>query len=249
MPSCWFRAMDERDLAGEVEQGDVITGFVHLVSGGSGAWPTTEEDDQSLEVGLEAGLGIVLSQSCDMAHEQKMSKAEAVLVCRVYELEHYCQQTKNEFLKSAIGRESVRRGDNRAYHMISGGFQPVLPADRYVVSLREITVAPLSHVELIVSNSSRVARMKSPMREALAQAFARRFDRVAIDREFEIEPFVKPADNFGKAVAAVQQLTQDERTVLIDKFKGASEFNRKKEPGFEQRVANAGGVQNLLKPN
>lgn len=256
MASPWFRSIDTRevdgeseprDVSGEVEQGDVISNFVHAVTNPLGPWPSSPTDFENFQMKLEADLGIVLTQSCDMAKGQKMSVSKTVVVCRVYDLAALQQREDGEPFKIPEFLESIRRGDNRMYHMLRGGFE-FLSSDYYLVSLREITVVPLTVVEGIVSDSSRVLRLQSPMREALAQAFSRRFDRVAIDREYEIPAFPKGSP-FEKATGAFHNLGPNSKTALIARNLEHGVYARTKREGdsFTALMDSVGGAINLHK--
>lgn len=129
----------------------------------------------------EAGNVIVLSQSCDLAHE----KLEIAQVCPYWSLE--TMSTEVEYLRSRRGRENLRQGNLPGYHLLNCCELPGFETDLLVCDFRSLFGVHLSTLrDLAVRQGPRI-RLLPPYREHLAQAFARFFMRVGLP--IDVTPF------------------------------------------------------------
>ena len=231
----WFRELREDELPTELEQGDVIESVIHASPDEDGAW--THDESIPPPVGLESGLGIVLTQSCDMAQTQGHDRKDNVgyrvpniVVCKLFSQAELADA--NDHFNQEAHLETIRKGNQRAYHLIYGEFDSLLPEKFYFVSLREISVIPLKHLEGMIEAGKRRIRMLSPLRESLAFAYARSFDRVALDRRYEIPPFVSERSAFVKTESSFRSLNKNLRTAFIDKYKAQGLHSRKNDPSL-----------------
>jgi len=161
---------------------------------------------------------IVVSQSCDIAADQK-SDMWLVALCPVWRLSEAGQA--NAFLKSSYGKEECRRGNLPGYHMIAGLEHPICSREISVVSFREIWSLPLDFVRRFAGSQGLRPRMKSPFREHLSQALARYFMRVGLPSE--VPSFAKSdAKDETAAMKALQKLDEATRQRVLASYQPAA---------------------------
>jgi len=176
--SDWYELVRGPDL----EQGDVIRDcpiFKPPLDLNLAQWPPSQESVMEAEIVFRVAPEdvIVLSQSCDLAAQQKTDIGLALL-CPFWSLNSV--GAVNPFLNSSYGKEQCRRGNLPAYHMIAECDSPGYQHEISIVSFREVWSLPLAFVRNFAAKRGRRARLRSPYREHLAQAFARYFMRVGL---------------------------------------------------------------------
>ncbi len=163
-----------------LEQGDIFDACPVFRPPSDLPWPV-DQNDESVEFTGTSSDVVIMSQSCDIAPDQK-SDMWLVLFCPVWDLSAAARV--NQFLGSSFGKEECRRGHLPGYHMIDGCQNK---REISIVSFREVWSLPLDFVRRMAAKSGRRLRMRSPYKEHLAQAFARYFMRVGLPAD--IEPF------------------------------------------------------------
>jgi len=124
-----------------------------------------------------------LSQTCDITNE----KIDSIILCPIIPLKNI------DIFQSSKERETLRRGNSPAYHLLNKFQTVTLPEDYYVVSFYHIYSVPKKFIEAIVKNQVR-KRLLPPYREHLSQSFARYFMRVGLPSDIssvEIEKYKK----------------------------------------------------------
>ncbi|MDI1290970.1 MAG: hypothetical protein PSX37_13595 [bacterium] len=143
-----------------------------------------EEPTLDTEFGVEYQDVVVMSQTCDLVPGQKSDMKFAVL-CPLWTLAH--AEKVNETFRASLMKEECRRGYMPGYHMLAACESPAWPRDVLVVTFKEIVSLPIPLVRTIAASVPERARIRSPYREHLAQAFARFFMRVGLPSD--IPPF------------------------------------------------------------
>ena len=117
---------------------------------------------------------IVLSHSCDLAHD----KLEMIQVCPFWDLEALAKDV--EFFHGKRGREELRRGNLPGYHLLNRCELAEKPTDFLVVDFR--MQFAVKHVDLkaLANDQTPRLRLLPPYREHLAQALARFYMRVGL---------------------------------------------------------------------
>ncbi len=180
--------------------------------------PIDRELSEMGEVRISVLDVIVVSQSCDIAADQK-SDMWLVALCPVWRLSEAGQA--NAFLKSSYGKEECRRGNLPGYHMIAGLEHPNCSREISVVSFREIWSLPLDFVRRFAGSQGLRPRMKSPFREHLSQALARYFMRVGLPSE--VPSFAKSdAKDETAAMKALQKLDEATRQRVLASYQPAA---------------------------
>ncbi len=123
---------------------------------------------------------IILSQSCDLAHD----KLEIVQVCPVWPLERMAEESP--FFRSKRGREELRRGNLPGYQLLNRCDLVGHELDYLVCDFRSLFGTHVAAKALAAAQSPRV-RLLPPYREHVAQAFARFFMRVGLP--VDVPPF------------------------------------------------------------
>jgi hypothetical protein len=145
----------------------------------------TETPDIEIEMGYEDV--VVMSQSCDLQAGQK-EHMQQVILCPIYELSDL--EKSDNFLASSYGKEMCRRGNIAGYHMIHDCDHDLCRRELSIVNFRDIYSLPLDFLRNFAVEIGNRARIRSPFREHLAQAFARYFMRVGLP--VDIAPFKGP---------------------------------------------------------
>lgn len=116
---------------------------------------------------------IIMSQSCDLAHE----KIDQVLLCA-------------HFPASSLGkdkREPIRKEQRPALHMLEKCELPGHEFGRQIVDFRHIYTLPKAFVLAFANSLGERVRLQPPYKEHLSQAFARYFMRVGLPRDLKEE--------------------------------------------------------------
>lgn len=129
----------------------------------------------------ETGNVIVLSQSCDLAHD----KLELVQVCPYWPLEMLSAEV--EYLRSKRGRESLRQGNIPGYHLLNRCSLAGFETGFLVCDFRSLFGVHLGTLKQMAAEKPSRLRLLPPYREHLAQAFARFFMRVGLP--IDVSPF------------------------------------------------------------
>ena len=116
---------------------------------------------------------IVMSQSCDLVNK----KLDLVLVCPYWSLESIGGGSK---FGTNEGKESLRKGNQPAYHMLNKIDIEGYNTDFLVVDFRNIYAIPVNFLFDFVKEKGKRVRLLPPYREHLSQAFARFFMRVGL---------------------------------------------------------------------
>ena len=165
-------------------QGDILLNSPVFRPPKDMSWPPTNagiETEFAMEVGTQDV--VIMSQSCDLV-EQK-AEMWLVLLCPLWPLSEAA--AVNPILASGFGKEECRRGHMPGYHMMAECSDDRWRREISIVSFREVWSLPLAFVRKFAAASGLRARMRSPYREHLAQAFARYFMRVGLPAD--IPPF------------------------------------------------------------
>lgn len=181
--SDWYVLVEGETL----EQGDILEGCPVFEISRDVPWPFGPEELGGLDFDVSERDLVILSQSCDLVAGQK-SDMWQVLLCPVFTISEVARV--NRFLGSAYGREHCRRGHLPAYHMIDGCRDERWTREVSIISFRDVWGLPLAFLRKVATASGRRARMRSPYKEHLAQAFARYFMRVGLPTD--IRPFRSP---------------------------------------------------------
>jgi hypothetical protein len=177
--SDWYELVEGDELM----QGDIIEGCPIFRPPKDLPWPLPEGD---VNADFDAGNVdvVILSQSCDIVKDQK-GDVWQVILCPVWSLSKAADA--NPYLKGTGGKNACLRGNMPGYHMIAASEHLEWQREIRIVSFREIYGLPLEFVRKIASSQPKRARLRSPCREHLAQAFARYFMRVGLPSD--IPPF------------------------------------------------------------
>jgi hypothetical protein len=169
----WFEAHPKDGL----EQGDVLLECPRLTVTGMRSWPYNSEE---LAIDEERIWGIVLTQSCDLAH----GKTVEVLLARVKAwTEAVAEEVArgNQIVKSTAFRKALVEGNvpgMSLLHEHTG--EPRFPWS--VVNFHELFVLPKELVTVLVKQTP-CLRLVSPYKEHVAQAFARYMMRVGLPHD------------------------------------------------------------------
>lgn len=123
----------------------------------------------------------IMSQSCDL--EQK--KIDLVLVCPFWSLNEL--EERSDFFKGREGKETLRRGNIPAYHLLNECELQGFSSNFIVVDFRSVYSVPFQFLSDFAKNNGKRLRLLPPYREHLSQAFARFFMRVGLP--IDIPPF------------------------------------------------------------
>lgn len=178
----WFTEYEhsENDC---LEQGDVLLSCSYPVRDG---YSKTGEINIAL---VEGVTGIVLTQSCDLAHR----KTDKVILCVCEKLSSYISQRKKTLenkkkaeQKDISGVKNEIKSELKKLCRIESINSFILSKsdtldEYYIVNFEDIFSLSYDDAMKIFKGQEKIVRMKSPYREALSQSFARSFMRVGID--------------------------------------------------------------------
>jgi len=156
--------------AGEqLEQGDIIEKCNLLIPSEKHYEAILKNEETDSPIDIEMINAITLSQSCDIVND----KIDSIILCPIHSLKDI-----NSF-KDSKERETLRRGNNPAYHLLNKFKTETLAEDYYVVDFHHIYSVPKKFIETLVKSQAR-KRLLPPYREHLSQSFARYFMRVGL---------------------------------------------------------------------
>ena len=116
---------------------------------------------------------IILSQSCDLEND----KIQQVLLCAYFPASN----------QSKDARDSIRKGQRPAFHMIERCDISGYEFERQIVDFRTIYTLPKDFVIVYANKLGIRVRLLPPYREHLSQSFARYFMRVGLPHPLEGE--------------------------------------------------------------
>ena len=178
-------------------------------------WQGSGEIPEFGEIGVSLLDVVVVSQSCDIADNQK-SDMWLVVLCPVWKLSAIGQTTP--YLNSTFGKEECRRGNLPGYHMISGCDNQNCRREISVVSFRELWSLPLNFVRKFAASHGLRRRIRSPYKEHLSQSLARYFMRVGLP--CEVPKFTtSDSKNENEAIKALKKLDESTLSRVLASFR------------------------------
>ena len=168
----WYEVID---TVNDITQGDIIKECpVAILSDYIG-----EEENQIIKAEVSIINGIILTQACDIANK----KVENIILCAITSKGDFEEQQRKLGLgegkiKSRI--ESIRKGQQNAYHIINNYITDDFSQDYYIINFKDIFSIPIDLAQKIALKNGKRLRLCPPYREHLSQAFARYFMRVGL---------------------------------------------------------------------
>lgn len=196
----WFEVCEGNDL----QQGDILHQCPVFRPPPGLDLAALEGNDAEVEFAWEKQDAIVISQSCDIASNQK-SGMWLVALCPVWSVSQVCET--NTHLKSNTGLEECRRGYMNGYFLLPG-YDRSPKAEMAIVSFREIFSLQLELARHHAETLGDRLRLRSPYREHLSQAFAHYFMRVALPKEI---PRFPTEEDVEKTLRRAFSLTPEQR--------------------------------------
>jgi hypothetical protein len=203
--SDWYELVEGRVL----EQGDILEGCPLVRIPEDLSLPLSE-DGSDVDLQVEDEDMIVMSQSCDLAEDQKKGAA-FVTLCPLWALSRV--EEIDQFMASAYGKEMCRRGNMPGYHMLAACKDERWIREISIVAFREVHSLPIDFLRNYAESSGARRRIRSPYREHLAQSFARFFMRVGLP--VDIDRFAVPQDE-ERAIKRLETLDDEARRRVID---------------------------------
>jgi len=163
----WYQAGNWTNL----EQGDLLPNCPVLVPPATLAndlFTATEGDEIDIQISLNRIPAIVMSQSCDLAHD----KISQVLLCGYFPASRHGRDR----------RADIRKERFPALHMLERCELPRHDFEQQVVDFRALYTLPKDFVTAFAISLGERVRLLSPYKEHLSQAFARYFMRVGLPR-------------------------------------------------------------------
>lgn len=161
---------EQPESSGALAQGDVLDGCPILF------WEENAFETQPQSASEKVRV-VVLTQACDLAQ----AKATRVLVAVVHRVQRLVE---NGVLQSKVIRDQVRT------HRVYGWY--FLPAgdsmDESIVDLRDLHTIPRALLDGLVLEGKRVARIRTPFREHLAQHFSTTYSRIGLPEPYPSRP-------------------------------------------------------------
>jgi hypothetical protein len=207
--SDWYELVEGEQL----EQGDILERCPVFRPPREMSWSDTRGIPESGEMTVGILDVIVVSQSCDIASDQK-SDMWLVVLCPVWKLS--AAGHANPFLNSTYGKEECRRGNLPGYHMIASAEHPNWSREISMVSFRELWSLPLDFARSFAASKGPRPRMKSPYREHMSQSLARYFMRVGLPTEV---PRFAAAKAEADAVKALKKLDETTLSNVLAAFR------------------------------
>ena len=167
--------MYEQPAATDLSQGDIIDDCPILV------WKLAPPPlDLDVPPEIRIIRVVVLTQACDLAQD----KTTRVVVAPVHPA---AELVAKNILKPQAVRDQVRRGLVFGWYFLPAGPAPVNLAES-IVDLRELHTIERRTLEYLVSAGKRVARIRTPWREHLAQHFGTTYTRIALPESYATQP-------------------------------------------------------------
>lgn len=130
-----------------------------------------EGDEIDLPIPIKFGNLIIMSQSCDLAHD----KIDQVLLCGYFP----ASDLKTD------QRKAVQKERRPPLHMIEKCEIEEFEFKKQVVDFRTVYTLPKDFVKAFADTLEKRVRLLPPYKEHLSQAFARYFMRVGLPRPLE----------------------------------------------------------------
>ncbi len=172
MSDTWYEVV----LGPDLEQGDILLDLPvpRVTSAASGDL----QPGKPLQVEVHETSSIVLTQSCDLAHD----KVNEVLLANVVSYDEFVRQARqqgNSYYESTKFRDALRQGFMPAYALLhEHRDQPVLQWS--MVDFRRLHVAPKERCRNHAKALGARLRLRSPYREHVSQSYARYMMRVGL---------------------------------------------------------------------
>lgn len=173
----WYDTADAKDA---LMQGDLVQKCPVVIP--------IKPQKKSFEIGagpLDGKLAkydvVVLSQSCDLAH----NKTKFIIVCPYWPLSKF-QENRPDYREEETLTDLVSQNIH-GYHVLNKCDHPGFPPELLVVSFRHITSLPYSWLMQYVQGQGTRPRLVSPYREHLSQALARFFMRVGLPEDITLD--------------------------------------------------------------
>ena len=178
MPYPWYEELPAAHAG--LEQGDFIPACPIVVP------PPALAPGGEYELDVQEFDVVVLSQSCDLTHADKITN---VLVCPYSGLAEYLQakaantgsNPTAKFVRAAY--DELRKGQQPHAHLLEQPPGSFVPADYLVVDFRNVYAVHYDFLLARVAALPDRLRLLPPYREHLAQAFARFFMRVGLPQD------------------------------------------------------------------
>jgi hypothetical protein len=169
--SQWWTSVSGKDLA----QGDLLSGCLFPEFEKA---PVPQEDGSPVEVNVNKGDLIIISQSCDL----EQGKLKFVAACPIIALEQFAA-VNEAYANTANGkgrRENIRKGRVASYHLVASPIAPENNQEALVVDFGQIISLPFGYVATHAESVGDRWRLNSPFLEHFSQALARFFMRVGL---------------------------------------------------------------------
>ena len=151
----------------ELQQGDILSDCPHFLI------PPIGQIGGVIDVRVERGDSIVISQSCDL----EAGKIEDVVLCPVYSRE---ELRHDPSLGKTHRWEDIRKGRMPRFQILNRCELEGHSRDYSLVDLAKIFTLPIDLVRRFAEDSGSRIRLLPPYREQLSQSFARFYMRVGL---------------------------------------------------------------------
>ncbi|HEY5125636.1 MAG TPA: hypothetical protein VIK14_18060 [Ignavibacteria bacterium] len=174
----WYTLLNNSE---ELLQGDLIPECPIVIP------PASVKEDDNPVVEIKLIDSIILSQSCDLEH----NNVDIVLVCPFYPLKTFLSGLPPEqnSTKKAISKtiENLKKGFLPGYHLLDK-FDGYID-DYQVVDFRNVYGIQYDTLKTICKEIKERLRLLPPYREHLSQSFARYFMRVGLPQDIKIDGY------------------------------------------------------------
>jgi hypothetical protein len=171
--------------------------------------PSRETLLNAYRVEIKIADVVVLTQSCDLENE----KADLVVVCPIYSLEEVFRKIRKDPGLSEtpadkiIGKvqsvaQSIRGGRTVGRYMLGPCTLKKWQRGVRIVDFDKMISVPYAYLKTEAAKQRNRLRIKSPYREALAQAFAQFFMRVALDAPVTSDVVNKEIEDLRKTITS-----------------------------------------------
>jgi hypothetical protein len=163
----WYESVNGNEL----DQGDLF--FKCPIFLPDKSWQYIEGQEEVV-VGVEIFDVVVMTQSCDLAHD----KIDEVIVCPHWDI------NERKLTKDRI--EQIRKGHRPNLSLLSRCDVDGIPMNARVVDFSRVFSLPKEFVRDFAATQDSRLRLLPPYREHLSQAFARFFMRVGLPQDIEL---------------------------------------------------------------
>lgn len=172
----WYDVTDGPVL----EQGDCFIEFPIYIQPGNTPFTREQARDKRRRprADIEFFNVIVMTQSCDL---ERISDTDPVTLCPRFNCRDILtSQDAPKRLRAENGWAALKDGRLTDAHLLNACVIPSHEQDYQYVDLKRIYTVPYNFIKLFAEQHGPRLRLKSPYKEHLAQAFARRFMRVGL---------------------------------------------------------------------